>query len=312
MSKNMPITGAPVTVSVPSEAIRSRLQPVDGVEFVVWGMTDAAPHGITMAVVPYMTPVSILENLSGSRVSFVQSLSIGYDDVAGMLPKGITYCNAAGVHEASTAELAVALTLAALRGIPDFVTAQAEGRWAHAQYDSLADKTVLVIGHGGIGQASATRFRPFDTVVERIATTSRTDEYGQIHAFTELHELLPHADVVVLALPLNETTKHLVDADFLAAMKPRALLVNVSRGAIVDTEALIASLHAGHVRAALDVTDPEPLPSGHPLWSAPGILISPHVGGHSGAMAVRVDRLIREQATQLACGGVLRNVVIRT
>lgn len=302
----------PVVVSVPDETIHDRLQPVDGAEFVVWDMLSAAPHGVTMAVVPYMTSPDILANLAGTGISVAQSQSIGYDGVADVLPVGITFCNATGVHEVSTAELAVALTLASLRGIPDFVTAAAEGRWAHAQYDSLADKRVLIIGHGGIGQSAAARFRAFETIVQRVATTAREDEYGLIHAFGELATLLPEADVVVLALPLTPATTHLVDADFLAGMKPGALLVNVSRGTIVDTDALVAALHSGHVRAALDVTDPEPLPADHPLWHAPGVLISPHVGGHSSAMAPRVDRLIREQTARLIRGDDLHNVVLQT
>ena len=311
-TRHMTDDTARLTVSLPTEEMLSRLQPVEGVKFIVWDMESTAPDGIAMAVVPYMTPASLLSSLDGAGISVVQSQSIGFDGVEAVLPTGTTFCNAAGVHEASTAELAVALTLASLRGLPDFVTAQAEGLWVHAQYDSLADKRIVIIGHGGIGQAAAARFRPFETIVDRVATTARTDEHGPIHALDELPELLPHADVVVLAVPLTETTKHLVDAAFLAAMKRLALLVNVSRGPIVDTDALLASLRAGHVRAALDVTDPEPLPTDHPLWSAPGVLISPHVGGHSGAMAPRVDRLIRSQATRLAEGGELVNVVLRT
>lgn len=301
-----------IKVSVPSEAMRDRLHPMGDVELTVWDMVSTAPHGITMAIVPYMSPPAILQNLADTGISVVQSQSIGYDGVADVLPNGIAFCNAVGVHEASTAELAVTLTLAVLRGLPDLIAAQAERRWAHAQYESLADKRVLIIGHGGVGQAIAARLRPFETIVERIATTAREDTHGPIHALDMLHELLADADVVVLALPLTASTTHLVDAAFLAAMRSNALLVNVSRGAIVDTDALLTSLHSGQVRAALDVTDPEPLPSSHPLWTAPGVLISPHVGGHSGAMAPRIDRLIREQAARLVRGDELVNVVLRT
>jgi phosphoglycerate dehydrogenase-like enzyme len=145
-----------------------------------------------------------------------------------------------------------------------------------------------------------------------MATTARTDELGAVHAVSELAELLPEADVVLLAVPLTPATTRLVDAGFLSSMKPGALLVNVSRGAVVDTDALVASARDGRVRAALDVTDPEPLPADHPLWTTPGILISPHVGGDSTAMAPRMERLIREQAVRLVRGEEPLNVVLRT
>ena len=275
-------------------------------------MISAPPADLTMAVVPYMSPLSLLRALAGTTVSVVQSQSIGYDGVADLLPAGVTYCNAAGVHEASTAELAVALTLASLRGLPAFTTAQAERRWAHERFDSLADKRVLVIGQGGIGRAAAERFRPFDVDLVRVATTARTDEDGAVHAVSELATLLPESDVVLLAVPLNPATTRMVDDHFLAAMKPGALLVNVSRGAVVDTDALVAHARDGRVMAALDVTDPEPLPPDHPLWSIPGILITPHVGGDSTAMAPRMERLIHNQVTRLVRGDEPLNAVLRT
>ena len=275
-------------------------------------MISAPPADLTMAVVPYMSPLSLLRALAGTTVSVVQSQSIGYDGVADLLPAGVTYCNAAGVHEASTAELAVALTLASLRGLPAFTTAQAERRWAHERFDSLADKRVLVIGQGGIGRAAAERFRPFDVDLVRVATTARTDEEGAVHAVSELATLLPESDVVLLAVPLNPATTRMVDDHFLAAMKPGALLVNVSRGAVVDTDALVAHARDGRVMAAMDVTDPEPLPPDHPLWSIPGILITPHVGGDSTAMAPRMERLIHNQVTRLVRGDEPLNAVLRT
>jgi phosphoglycerate dehydrogenase-like enzyme len=306
------MTRAHLTVSVPDESIQMRLASVDGASFAVWDMVSPPPPDLTMAVMPYMTESSILRALSGTTVSVVQSQSIGYDGVADALPAGIAFCNAAGVHEASTAELAVALTLASLRGIPEFALAQAGGRWAHERFDALADKRVLVIGQGGIGRAAAERFRPFEVELVRMATTARADEHGAVHAISELAGLLPEADVVLLAVPLTSATTRLVDADFLSSMKRGALLVNVSRGAVVDTDALVAYARDGRVRAALDVTDPEPLPANHPLWTTPGILISPHVGGDSTAMAPRMERLIREQAARLVRGEEPLNVVLRT
>ena len=289
-----------------------RLENVAGASFVVWDMISTPPADLTMAVVPYMSPLSLLRAVTGTTVSVVQSQSIGYDGVADLLPAGVTYCNAAGVHEASTAELAVALTLASLRGLPAFTRAHDERRWAHERFDALADKRVLVIGQGGIGRAAAERFRPFEVDLVRVATTARTDESGAVHAVSELPALLPEADIVLLAVPLNSATTRLVDDRFLSAMKPGALLVNVSRGGVVDTDALVAHARDGRVTAALDVTDPEPLPPDHPLWSTPGIVITPHVGGDSTAMAPRMERLIRDQVARLVRGGSVRNVVLRT
>ena len=172
------MTAPHITVSVPDAAIQGRIAPVDGASFVVWDMVSPPPPSITMAVVPYMADASIVRALAGTDVTVAQSQSIGYDGVAEALPPHVTFCNAAGVHEASTAELAVALTLASLRGIPEFVAAQSEGRWAHERFDSLADKRVLVLGQGGIGRAAAERFRPFEVELVRVATTARTDELG--------------------------------------------------------------------------------------------------------------------------------------
>ncbi|MEO8908077.1 MAG: 2-hydroxyacid dehydrogenase [Microbacteriaceae bacterium] len=306
------MTTTHVTVSVPDEPTRKRVASVDGASFAVWDMVGPPPPDLTMAVVPYMAESSILRALSDTAVSVVQSQSIGYDGVADALPAGIAFCNAAGVHEASTAELAVALTLASLRGIPEFTVAQARSRWAHERFDALADKRVLVIGQGGIGRAAAERFRPFEVELVRVATTARTDEHGAVHAVSELAELLPQADVVLLAVPLTPATTRLVDDGFLSSMKRGALLVNVSRGAVVDTDALVAHARDRRVRAALDVTDPEPLPPEHPLWTTPGILITPHVGGDSTAMAPRMERLIREQAARLVRGDEPLNVVLRS
>ena len=305
-------TPAPVIVSVPDESIQARLQLVPGAEFTVWDMLTPPPPGVAFAVMPFRLPTKALENLAGTNVSVVQSQSIGYDGVAEKLPAGITFCNGVGVHEASTAELALTLTLASLRGVPDFVRAQGEGRWVYARYESLAGKRVLIIGHGGIGQAAAARFRPFEVELDRVASRNRTDAHGSIHAFTEIADLLPHADVTVIAVPLTERTHKLVDDAFLSRMKPGALLVNVSRGSIVDTDALLEHARTGKVRAALDVTDPEPLPAEHPLWQLPGVLISPHVGGNTDAMAPRVDRLVHAQTARLLSGQELLNIVLQT
>lgn len=217
------------------------------------------------------------------------------------------------MHEASTAELALALILASLRGIPDFVRGQQQEEWRSGFRPALADKSVLIVGYGSIGAAIEDRLVPFECArVARVARSSRTTERGQVHAFTDLSGLLPDADVVVLSTPLTEDTRGMVDADFLAAMKDGALLVNVARGGVVDTKALLAELESGRLHAALDVTDPEPLPAGHPLWHAPGCLISPHAGGPTSAFMPRAKRLLASQLTRFVAGEQLDNVVLTT
>ncbi|MFI1418864.1 2-hydroxyacid dehydrogenase [Streptomyces sp. NPDC020731] len=278
----------------------------------------ADPADCAFYVVPYMRPAGVgvrpLPLMRSVRV--VQTLSAGTDHVeAGLkdLPAGVRLCNARGVHEASTAELTLALILASLRGIPDFVRAQDKGEWRGGFRPALADKNVLIVGYGSIGAAIEDRLVPFELArVARVARSARTTERGPVHPLTELPALLPEADVVVLSTPLTEATRHLVDAGFLARMKDGALLVNVARGGVVDTEALLTELKSGRVTAALDVTDPEPLPSEHPLWRAPGVLVSPHVGGATSAFRPRAERLLVNQLRRYLNREELGNVILVT
>ncbi|MFG2634877.1 2-hydroxyacid dehydrogenase [Streptomyces sp. NPDC048362] len=276
------------------------------------------PANCAVYVVPYMTPWSVrvrpLERLTNVRL--VQTLTAGVDDITAALSSivpGVRLCNARGVHETSTAELALTLTLSALRGIPGFVRAQRQERWESGFHPSLADKNVLIVGYGAIGAAIEDRLAPFEVArVARVAHSRRTTERGPVHPIADVLSLLPDADVVILSTPLTEATRGLVDARFLARMKDGALLVNVARGPVVDTEALVAALGTGRISAALDVTDPEPLPPGHPLWQAPGVLISPHVGGPSSAFLPRAKRLLVDQLTRFVNQEPLRNVVLTT
>lgn len=236
----------------------------------------------------------------------IQTQSAGVEHVEPYVPEGVRLCNARGVHDAATAELAVALMLASLRGLPETLRAQDHGEWLDKRmWPSLADRRVLIVGHGSIGAALDTRLAGFECEVVKVARHRRDG----VHPMTELRDLLPTADVVVLLVPLTDETHHLVDAAFLAAMKDDAVLVNVARGKIVDTDALLAVLATGRIHAALDVTDPEPLPSDHLLWSAPGVIITPHVAGGTTAMAPRIHRLVCEQLQRYVAGEPLINVV---
>jgi phosphoglycerate dehydrogenase-like enzyme len=239
------------------------------------------------------------------RLRVVQTMTAGVDHVRSVLPAGVILCNGRGIHDTSTAEMTLTLVLASLRGIPEFVRAQEEGRWASERREALADKQVLIVGYGQIGAAIEARILPFEAEVVRVARHSRPG----VHAIDELPGLLPDTDVVVLIVPGTEETRHLVDADFLTRMRPGALLVNMARGSVVDHDALADALYAGRVRAAVDVTDPEPLPAGHRLWRAPNLLISPHVGGDSSAMWPRTYRVVRAQLERFARGEPLENQV---
>jgi phosphoglycerate dehydrogenase-like enzyme len=268
-------------------------ESIDEVEFYV------APYSFT----PY--PLELTAKMGSLRV--VQLLTAGFENALPFVRQDVTLCNARGVHDASTAELAVALMLASLRGIPEFVLAQQHHEWLHVDRPSLADKTVLILGYGSIGAAIERRVLPFETHVVRVASKARPDD--EVHGVDELPELLPLADIVVVITPLTPTTRRLVDARFLAAMRDGALLVNVARGGVVDTDALVAELRAGRLFAALDVTDPEPLPPDHPLWSAPGLLLSPHVGGNSSAFLPRARALVVAQVARFVAGQPVENIV---
>jgi phosphoglycerate dehydrogenase-like enzyme len=286
---------------------------VEGLDAVVYDGAQDPPEEVlertTFYVPPYMGSVHDLELIAGMpRLRVLQTLTAGVDSVWPFVPEGVEVFNAAGVHDASTAELAVGLILASLRHLDDFARAQSTGTWLSGRHDSLADKRVLVIGHGHVGQALVRRLLPFEVEVVRAARTARTLPGGTVvHGIEEVPGLLPDADVVVLIVPQTPETTALVDAGFLARMKPGALLVNVARGGVVVTDDLLEAVLRGHVRAALDVTDPEPLPPGHPLWRTPGVLLSPHVGGNTTAFLPRAHRLVASQLRHWRSGQPLDN-----
>lgn len=293
----------------------------DGPNYRFWnGEQDfpADPADCSFYVVPYMkgSDISVRPLAEMTSVQVVQTLSAGIDHVQPglqLLPGGVQLCNARGVHDASTAELTLTLILSSLRGIPDFVRGQDSEEWRSGFRPALADKSVLIVGYGAVGSAIEDRLVPFELArVARVARSARETARGPVHPITALPELLPEADVVVLITPLTEQTKGLAGAEFLARMKDGALLVNVSRGGVVDTKALLAELESGRITAALDVTDPEPLSPGHPLWHAPGVLISPHVGGPTSAFFPRAKRLLGDQLNRFVNREPLRNVVLTT
>ena len=265
---------------------------------------------VAFYVLPYMKGPAVLERAAEmTKLQVVQTLTAGYEEFLPLVPPGVTLCNAAGLHDTSTAELALALALASGRHLDDFARNQPAGAWRFEFGRALADQRVLIVGYGHIGQAIEYRLNGFEVAsITRVARRARTGP-PEVHSIEELHRLLPQADVTFLIAPHTPQTEGMIGARELALLPDGALLVNVARGKLVDTDALVAELSTGRIRAALDVTDPEPLPPGHPLWRQPGVLISPHVGGASSAFGPRADRLIAAQLNRWAAGQPLENVV---
>lgn len=278
------------------------------VRFYAGGPQPEGLDEIEFYVPHYMGGQEVVEVIGDMpSLKVVQTQTAGFENYLPFIGEDVTLCNARGVHDASTAEITVALILASYRRIPRAVRNQEEQIWPPYDRpdDSLADRTVLILGYGSIGEALERRLAGFECEVIRVARRAREG----VHPIEELPALLPTADVVVVLTPATEQTKGMVDAKFLGRLKDGALLVNVARGVVVNTDDLVAELGTGRIRAALDVTDPEPLPAGHPLWSAPNVLINPHRGGASTAFAPRAARLVRAQLERYAKGEPLINVV---
>jgi len=250
--------------------------------------------------------LEVAPRIEGLR--FFQTFSAGVDRIVGRLPEGVALCDAAGVHDVAVAEWVVMAILAARRRLPEHIDGQRSGTWRrdHLTGDDLQDATVVLVGVGAIGQAVEARLTPFGVRIVRVARRPRDG----VHPIAELPALLPEADVVVTLLPLTPETDGLIDAAAIRAMKPGALLVNASRGRIVDARALTAAVLEGRIRVALDVTDPEPLPDGDPLWSARGALITPHVASDVRREGERTWRLVHEQVARLARGEPPINIVV--
>ena len=265
------------------------------------------------------------QRLRGVKV--VQSMMAGVDWITPWLPKEVVLCDGRGIHDISASEWVLAAILATMKRLPLYRDRQHRQEWKGfattadellqetgaqvGQYrvlgEDLAGKTVLIVGYGSIGAAIETRLVPFGVKVLRVARSAR--EMPRVSAVGDLHRLLPEADVVVAIVPFTEETRGLIGAAEIALMKQGALLVNAARGPVVVTDALVAALQEHRIRAAVDVTDPEPLPAGHPLWTAPNCLITPHIGGSTPEFIYRAFRFGAEQVRRFVAGKPLENVV---
>lgn len=299
-----------LVVSVPDSFTRKALGDVpEGVEIVEWDFSGPAPRDrIDLAVTPAFASAEVMDAVASVETQLVQVPSIGYDAIIGKVPPNTVVANGATVHETATAELTLALLLAAARDIPRMVRQQDASTWEKFHMKGLADSNVLMVGAGGVGKAIADRLDPFEVSLTRVATTARDDERGHVHAVDELPELLPHADVVIVIVPLTDDTEKMINDEFLAAMPDGAILVNVARGQVADTDALVR--HGDRLRIAVDVTDPEPLPEDSGLWQKASV-ISPHVGGITSALSPRLHKLLQRQIRHLLAGEEPENVVLR-
>lgn len=298
-----------IVVLVPEDEGEAALAEVAGVEVVRYDPGGDLPEEAARAQVlvpPFLAPTSavqVVERLPELRL--VQLLTAGAEAWLGKLPAGVALSDCRGAHGGATAEWIVGALLAVYRHFPQFVRAQDAGRWDYHVTDALAGKRVLIVGAGDVAEQTVRRLEPFEVTTTLVARRARPG----VHGIDEVHELLGRHDACVVVVPLTDATRGLVDAEFLAAMPDGALLVNAARGPVADTDALTAELTSGRLRAALDVTDPEPLPDGHPLWRAPGLFLCPHVGGSVPGRLERAYAIAAEQIAAFARGEEPPNLV---
>jgi phosphoglycerate dehydrogenase-like enzyme len=283
------LDGATVEVAAPDGA--GLPASAADVEFYVPPFFPEPPALAAMAAMP--------------RLRVVQTLTAGFDRVRPHVPAGAVLCNARGAHDASTAEWVLGAAIAALRQFPYFATEQAAGRWSYRFTGTLAGATVLIVGYGSIGQAVERRLAGFEVQIRRVARTARDG----VSATGDLPSMLADADVVILLAPTTAETRGMVDAAFLARMKDGALLINAARGGLVVTDDLVAELSSGRLAAAMDVSDPEPLPPCHPLWTLANVFITPHVAASTPYSMRAANRLVRAQAERYLAGEPLANVI---
>lgn len=304
------------TVTVPDRELLEALQPApEGIHLAVWNFKTepegAALEDIDVAVLPYMSRGDLSVQLqSVPDLLLVQTQSTGYEGVPEMAGEGVAVCSAAGVHAAATAEMAVGLAIASLRGIDKAILNQRAASWKPERFPGLADRRVLLLGVGGIGEEIARRLDAFEVELTRVGSRARIDERGQVHASGDLVNLAARHDVLIIITPLSDSTRGLVGREVLAALPDGALVINVARGPVVDSDALTAEVVSGRLYAAVDVFDPEPIPAGHPLWEAENAIITPHNGGNTGAFRPRIVRLLRGQLEAFAAGREPANLVV--
>ncbi|WP_433655820.1 2-hydroxyacid dehydrogenase [Nocardia sp. CA-128927] len=297
-----------VTVLVPDDYGVTALSEIDGVQPLRYEIGEPLPDGAERAEVlipKFLSRADTVDLTRLPKLRLVQLITAGAEGWISELPDGVRLSTGRGAHGGSSAEWVMAALLHIYRELGGFADAQRAEQWTFHQTGTLIGKRILVIGAGDLATELVHRLSGFDTTVTLVGTRARDG----VHGIDELPGLLAEKDVVVLTVPVTRRTVGMVDAAFLAAMDDNAILVNIARGSIVDTNALLAELNSGRLRAALDVTDPEPLPPGHPLWTAPGLLLTPHVGGSSTGSFERGYAVACAEITRFATGEEPKNLV---
>lgn len=305
------------TISFPSQDLIDAVGSFpENLKPVLWDLVNDPQtplDEIEIAVMPYMANPATLKNIrKAPNLKIVQTQTTGFDGLVDLIGGRANINTAAGVHAASTAEMAIGLAIASLRGFPQAVRDQQDGHWNPQQWPGLADRTVGLVGVGGIGEEIRKRLEPFEVNLLRFGSTARTDEHGEVLATNELSQHAADIEVLILIVPLTDSTHHLVDAELLAQLPDGATIVNVARGPVVDTDALVKEVASGRLNVASDVFDPEPLPKDHPLWQHPNALIIPHNGGNTAAFFPRMVKLLKRQLVQWSDGDLGENVVQRS
>jgi phosphoglycerate dehydrogenase-like enzyme len=277
----------------------------------------ADADGIVMLGHFYTADVAVLMRKAGRRLRWIQLTTAGYDGFTFHgVPETVAVTNAGHSHAPMVAEHAVTLLAALTRRLHLFAEPQARHAFDRAialPLATLEDSTVAILGYGGIGRETARRAKAFGARVVAVARSARQDEFADAVVPSDaLHAVLAEADSLVVTAALTEETKGMIDASALAAMKPGGLLVNIARGAIVDTAALVEALMSGHLAGAgLDVSDPEPPPPDHSLWSCPNLIVTPHISGlGSPAVRRRIGALVMENLSRFVAGEELRHRVM--
>ncbi|MGO2938665.1 2-hydroxyacid dehydrogenase [Glutamicibacter arilaitensis] len=305
------------TISFPTQELIDAVGPIpENLKAVLWDLENEPRtplEDIEIAVLPYMASPQRLKNIrQAPNLKIVQTQTTGYDGMVDLIGDRADINTAAGVHAAATAEMAIGLAIASLRGYPQAVRDQQSGHWNPLQWPGLADRTVALVGVGGIGEEIRKRLEPFEVNLLRFGSTARTDEHGQVFATADLAAHAAEIEVLILIVPLNDSTHHLVDAELLAQLPDGATVVNVARGPVVQTEAIVAEVASGRLNMASDVFDPEPLPADHPLWQHPNALVIPHNGGNTKAFFPRMVKLLKKQVQSWAAGHDGENLVHRS
>jgi len=303
------VTGMAVTVLVPDGEGVAALAAIEGVNAVLYDRARPMPAEAAEAevVVPKLNSTADIGEFFRQvpSVKLVQLLSAGAEDWTGRIPDGVLLSTCRGAHGGSTAEWVVAVLLSETRDLPEFAANARSAKWQRWDTDTLQGKRVLIVGAGDLGNSLRRRLEPFDTQITMVGMSARDG----VHGVAELPRLLGDADVVALMVPLTSRTRGMVDAGFLAAMPDGAMLINAARGPVVDTSALLAELRAGRLRAALDVTDPEPLPADHPLWTVPGVVITPHIAGAARGLQRRSYAVVAAEIERYVNGELPNNLV---